>query len=125
MASRRHRLPLAVCLLAGGLTQTGCGSGDPEQVIKDFLTAWDAGDEQRACDLVSKQDEEFLAAIDETCESMLDSSNPPTPEVVDEIKRGKYEVERDRGRVFIRPQSGLSGFELVKEEGEWRVVNPH
>lgn len=100
----------------------GCGGADrPEDVLKEFLEAAEAGDNERACKLLSDGERKFYEQVGSTCEKELSAS--PNPDVVDEIEAGRFKTERDRGRLIVRPDSGLGGYELVKEDGEWRVAS--
>ena len=104
----------------------GCGGSEddaPVEALEQFLTAVEEGDEAKACGLLSTPYVEFIETAEGApCEESLDVS--PNAEVVKEIKAGRYELTRDRGRVIVRPKNGLGGYELEREEGKWRVVSP-
>lgn len=114
-------------LAAGILALAGCG-GDadddaPVATLEQYLTAVEQGDKAEACGLLSEGYLEFVERAESSpCEESLDVT--PNPEVVEDIRAGRFEVTRDRHRAIVRPANGLGGYELTKEGDKWRVVNP-
>jgi hypothetical protein len=114
---------LTLCL---GLVSAGCGGGsDPDDVLKEYAQALESKEWKAACDLLQRSEREKLdGSADGGCELLLkdylaEGFPPDTMKLLDD---GRYEVRTEGDEATVTPE-GKGGFTLVRERGEWRLMN--
>ena len=132
----RRALALAGALIVG-VSVSGCGSSDEEQVrgaVRDYFAAVVDGDWDRACELSATEVRADLERIDggTTCERAMDLAYRLDERGRRQLReRFAFEVvavrvEGDRARVRLREAltpDGEPTAELRREEGDWRIAS--
>jgi hypothetical protein len=131
--SSHPTIATALCLLLGSaLLLAACGGDDepstgPDEVTKQFLVALSEQDGDAACALISEGGiEDVEEQAGESCE---DAVSGEIGEVSDEDRRqvedATYEIDEESDDsasvTATRPDGDSETFELVTEDGEWRV----
>jgi hypothetical protein len=120
------------CLAALALTLAACGGGDDDedarQAVRDFVEATNARDGDQLCGELLTQDylEKYTGATgdgaEDECKKQLDVISGLKLRLV-----GIDGVEVDGDRATVRATIASGGqrlprrFELVKEDGEWKL----
>ena len=119
---------LATALRIAGCTAAlaGCGGGSaPADTLKEYANAVQDKDFKTACELLETSQRELMdGGRDGGCELALedylaDGFPKDTMKLLDD---GRYEVETSGDRATVTPE-GKGGFTLVREDGDWRMMN--
>lgn len=111
-------IPLLVALF---LTACGGGGSEPKDVAEKFMKAMSEQDIEEAKKHASQKSHQVLDMIGGTMSMMPDSVKNQEQEFV--FKFVKDSVVDDRAWVWAENQEGPQDpIELVKEDGEWKVV---
>ena len=115
-ALREAAAAAAVCAVLGG-----CGASDEEraeEAVRQYNAAFAAGDGKKACSVLSAG---FKAQLPE-CEVFVRelSTADRSRQASQRLAEADYEVRVDGDRATaVNPE--LGSFELVKEDGDWKV----
>ena len=131
--ARAIAVPAAVAVLA----LAGCGggsssSGDPKQVVQDYLNAFTNGDGAKACSLMTKQTRDTfvsrVSAITKTgdCATAITSlSKKAGPQLLGALKKAKatgVKISGDSATVKLTSGPNSTNTQLRKENGSWKVT---
>lgn len=115
-----------VPLVAAGLIAAGCGGNDasesgsssPEDTVKSFFAAADAGDGDRACELMTDDSVKALELGGGSCGDSLSGDSGDLP---DDFEVGDASEDGDRATVEVSGDGDTIEVPLQKEDDEWKV----
>jgi len=131
MHAPRGRLPVAAALTAAALLLPACGGsdeGDVQDAVRDFASAVEDKDYEKACEGVTEQVRLTFgnaATGGAGCEKVFQQANEAgglegLPTSPDELEFEKTEVNGDTATVRIKGDD-TGDTTLRKEDGEWKL----